>query len=131
MYSPISISSYLFLLIKFALWTGLGIQFPRADLELEKQAPIVDEEEHFPVETPSPSETEKGTKGYASCYSAIMKKGLSMGYTADYIISAYRSNLDQAMDNHLRSAGHAVAQFNGEMRWWRYLCTPPPSLSLG
>jgi hypothetical protein len=52
-----------------------------------------------------------------------MKKGLSMGYTADYVISAYRSNLDVAMDDHLKCSGHAVAQFNGEMGWWRDLCT--------
>jgi hypothetical protein len=105
---------------------GLGIQFPRGELELENQAPIVGEEEHFPVETPSPNETEKKTRGYTSRYSAIMKKGLSMGYTSDYIISVYRSNLDLAMDKYLKSSGHAVAQFHGEMGWWRGLCTPHP-----
>ena len=97
---------------------GLGIQFPRADLELD----IADEESSL-LESLCPAPPEKKVCGYASRYSFIMSKAVRMGYTSDYIISLYRSNLDQAMDAHLKCSGHAVAQFNGEMGLWRDLCT--------
>jgi hypothetical protein len=98
---------------------GLGIQFPRADLELD----IADEEESSLLESLCPAPPAKKVCGYASRYSFIMSKAVRMGYTSDYIISLYRSNLDQAMDAHLKCSGHAVAQFNGVMGWWRDLCT--------
>jgi hypothetical protein len=98
---------------------GLGIQFPRANLEID----IADKEEPSLIESLCPTPPEKKVFGYASRYSFIMSKAVRMGYTSDYIISLYRSNLDQAMDSHLKRSGHAVAQFNGEMGWWRNLCT--------